>query len=339
MARDALTDNELMLKKTARRRLVGAITLVVIMLIVLPFILKDRVVENTHTQVEITVVNKQTNKEPIAELPEEENLMATEKSPAVNAATATDPAVASAAEATTPASIASPSGAQSQPQTTQPATELPAPKRPSPAPVATSTPVSTKTSTDPVAPAKPTAPSSKTVTASAKSPETKSPETKVTETKAPESNTPENKAPERKRTASTPATSQPATVTPAPAPNTPPAAAAPTTTASAAVSAPVETPAQPTEAAPPAKEAVAASHSRQAGKFFVQFGVFSEQKNLENLRNKLKQAGIDSTPEKVDAAGQKIRLRSRIYASRHEAAAALKKIQAAGFSGLVASKA
>lgn len=84
MARDALTDNELLLKKTARRRLVGAITLVVLMLIVLPFVLKDRVIESSHDNVEITVVNRQANREPILELPDDEVVLDNEAAPAAN---------------------------------------------------------------------------------------------------------------------------------------------------------------------------------------------------------------------------------------------------------------
>lgn len=72
MARDALTDKELLLKKTARRRLVGAITLVILMLIILPFVLKDRVVNSSADNVKITVVNRETSHEPILELPEDE---------------------------------------------------------------------------------------------------------------------------------------------------------------------------------------------------------------------------------------------------------------------------
>ncbi len=84
MARDAVTDNELLLKKTARRRLVGAITLVVLMLIILPFVLKDRVVESSHDNVEITVVNRQANREPILELPDDEVVIDNEIAPAAN---------------------------------------------------------------------------------------------------------------------------------------------------------------------------------------------------------------------------------------------------------------
>ena len=66
--------------------------------------------------------------------------------------------------------------------------------------------------------------------------------------------------------------------------------------------------------------------------------MFSDPKNLETLQGKLKQAGFESATEKVDAAGQKLRLRTRTYATRNDAAAALKKLEAAGFSGIVASK-
>lgn len=81
MARDALTENELLLKKTARRRLVGAVTLVILMLIILPFVLKDRVVDSSQENVEITVVNRQASREPILELPEDEVVLDNEASP------------------------------------------------------------------------------------------------------------------------------------------------------------------------------------------------------------------------------------------------------------------
>ncbi|MGQ3091019.1 MAG: SPOR domain-containing protein, partial [Methylophilus sp.] len=80
------------------------------------------------------------------------------------------------------------------------------------------------------------------------------------------------------------------------------------------------------------------SSDKTSGKFYVQFGVFSDPSNLEKLQTRLKQAGFDAATDKVDAAGQKLRLRSRTYATRNEAAAALKKMEAAGFSGIVASR-
>ena len=236
MARDALTDNELLLKKTARRRLVGAITLVVLMLIVLPFVLKDRVIESSHDNVEITVVNRQANREPILELPDDEVVLDNEAASAANTSenNASEVAEANIEEApvSAPAVVATP---QKQVKTE---------------------------------PAKPVV--------------------------------------------------APAPVKPVPK---------------------VEPKVEPKVAAvkPEAKEEPVAS-DKKSGKFFVQFGVFSDPKNLETLQGKLKQAGFESATEKVDAAGQKLRLRTRTYATRNDAAAALKKLEAAGFSGIVASK-
>lgn len=48
-------DQELLLKKRARRRLVGAVTLVVVLIIVLPFILKDRVSATSNDQAKIVM--------------------------------------------------------------------------------------------------------------------------------------------------------------------------------------------------------------------------------------------------------------------------------------------
>ncbi len=236
MARDAVTDNELLLKKTARRRLVGAITLVVLMLIILPFVLKDRVVESSHDNVEITVVNRQANREPILELPDDEVVIDNEIAPAANKPT--------------PAQAAEVPEARIE--------ELSAPAN------------------------------------------TTTPEPKLAKTETPKPvAAPEQLAP-------------PKAVT-------------------------VEPKVEPKIAPAKAKEEPAAS-DKKTGKFFVQFGVFSDPKNLENLQSKLKQAGFETATESVDAAGQKLRLRTRTYATRNEAAAALQKLQAAGFSGIVATK-
>ena len=48
-------DQELTLKKRARRRLVGAIALVLLMVIVLPMILKDRSIKQPADEVTITL--------------------------------------------------------------------------------------------------------------------------------------------------------------------------------------------------------------------------------------------------------------------------------------------
>ena len=55
MQKDAPNDQELTLKKRARRRLVGAIALVLLMIIVLPMILKDRSVTTPTEEVTITL--------------------------------------------------------------------------------------------------------------------------------------------------------------------------------------------------------------------------------------------------------------------------------------------
>jgi DedD protein len=58
MQKDAPNDQELILKKRARRRLVGAIALVLLMIIVLPMILKDRAVTEPAEEVTITLSNQ-----------------------------------------------------------------------------------------------------------------------------------------------------------------------------------------------------------------------------------------------------------------------------------------
>ncbi|MES2501030.1 MAG: SPOR domain-containing protein [Pseudomonadota bacterium] len=60
MQKDAPNDQELTLKKRARRRLVGAIALVLLMIIVLPMILKDRSVTAPTEEVTITLSNQNT---------------------------------------------------------------------------------------------------------------------------------------------------------------------------------------------------------------------------------------------------------------------------------------
>jgi DedD protein len=57
-------DQELNLKKRARRRLVGAIALVLLMVIVLPMILKDRAVTQAPEQVTITLPSEHSQTEP-----------------------------------------------------------------------------------------------------------------------------------------------------------------------------------------------------------------------------------------------------------------------------------
>lgn len=64
MQRESVSDLELNLKKRARRRLVGAIALVLLMLIVLPMILKDRAIITPAEKVTITLPSEQSQTAP-----------------------------------------------------------------------------------------------------------------------------------------------------------------------------------------------------------------------------------------------------------------------------------
>jgi len=61
MQREPVSDQELNLKKRARRRLVGAIALVLLMLIVLPMVLKDRANITPDEKVTITLPTEQAS--------------------------------------------------------------------------------------------------------------------------------------------------------------------------------------------------------------------------------------------------------------------------------------
>lgn len=64
MQRDPAGDQELNLKKRARRRLVGAIALVLLMVIVLPMLLKDRSAGEPKEQITITLPSESAPAEP-----------------------------------------------------------------------------------------------------------------------------------------------------------------------------------------------------------------------------------------------------------------------------------
>lgn len=59
MQNESSTDQELQLKKRARRRLVGAIALVLLMVIILPMILKDRIAIQPQEKITITLPGEQ----------------------------------------------------------------------------------------------------------------------------------------------------------------------------------------------------------------------------------------------------------------------------------------
>ena len=64
MQREIASEQELNFKKRARRRLVGAIALVLLMIIVLPIILRDRGSSNTQEKITITLPSEQVQQEP-----------------------------------------------------------------------------------------------------------------------------------------------------------------------------------------------------------------------------------------------------------------------------------
>lgn len=85
MQKDAPNDQELNLKKRARRRLVGAIALVLLMIIVLPMILKDRTVTTPAEEVTITLSNQNQASEPSpASSDFDSNVIPTEITPPVS---------------------------------------------------------------------------------------------------------------------------------------------------------------------------------------------------------------------------------------------------------------
>jgi len=63
MQRETSGDQELNFKKRARRRLVGAIALVLLMVVVLPMILKDRAATEPQEKITITLPNEQVQPE------------------------------------------------------------------------------------------------------------------------------------------------------------------------------------------------------------------------------------------------------------------------------------
>ena len=64
MQREPVGDQELNLKKRARRRLVGAIALVLLMVVVLPMLLKDRSASEPKEQITITLPSESAASEP-----------------------------------------------------------------------------------------------------------------------------------------------------------------------------------------------------------------------------------------------------------------------------------
>lgn len=76
-----------------------------------------------------------------------------------------------------------------------------------------------------------------------------------------------------------------------------------------------------------------------AQKFFVQVGVFSDVDNVKKLQAKLTDLGYKSQTEKISTPkGDKIRLKTQIFADRNEATIALENIKDAGLTGMLVSQ-
>jgi DedD protein len=78
MQKTPASDQELNLKKRARRRLVGAVALVLIMVVVLPMILKDRSGTQSQDKITITLPGEQQVVTPVAPSDFDSNIVPTE---------------------------------------------------------------------------------------------------------------------------------------------------------------------------------------------------------------------------------------------------------------------
>ena len=89
MQKETAGDQELNLKKRARRRLVGAIALVLLMIIVLPMILKDRAATNPQEKITISLPGEQQTVTPAAPSDFDSSIVPTEPSAATPQTTVT----------------------------------------------------------------------------------------------------------------------------------------------------------------------------------------------------------------------------------------------------------
>lgn len=122
MQKDAPNDQELTLKKRARRRLVGAVALVLLMIIVLPMILKDRTVTAPTEEVTITLSHQNQTSELPAHSDFDSNVLPTDALPAevppLNSESIIDEPLSAAQE--TPEASVEPKAASVKPKTEVP---------------------------------------------------------------------------------------------------------------------------------------------------------------------------------------------------------------------------
>ena len=120
MQKETVGEQELNLKKRARRRLVGAMALVLLMIIVLPMILKDRAATSPQDKITISLPGEQQTVTPTAPSDFDSNIVPAEP------VTQTLPSAEASAEPTTKPS-AEPTtkpSAESKPQRSEPAAQI-----------------------------------------------------------------------------------------------------------------------------------------------------------------------------------------------------------------------
>lgn len=123
MQKDSAADIELNLKKKARRRLVGAIAMVILMVILLPILLKDRTAAVSQDDVKISIQHEETAAAetfaPAAPTDFDSNVVPDEKTPLEKAPEISAPQVKQAEPASAPAA-AKPEVVQDDPEAAKP---------------------------------------------------------------------------------------------------------------------------------------------------------------------------------------------------------------------------
>ncbi len=123
MQKDSAADIELNLKKKARRRLVGAIAMVILMVILLPILLKDRTAAVSQDDVKISIQHEETAAAatfaPAAPTDFDSNVVPDEKTPIEKAPEISAPQVKQAEPASAPAA-AKPEVVQDDPEAAKP---------------------------------------------------------------------------------------------------------------------------------------------------------------------------------------------------------------------------
>ncbi len=129
MQKETAGDQELNLKKRARRRLVGAIALVLLMIIVLPMILKDRAATNPQDKITISLPGEQQTVTPAAPSDFDSSIVPAEPATTPPSSETTEPTAAP-----TTAPIVDPEAAATKPEPAKdtPVKEAPAKETPKP---------------------------------------------------------------------------------------------------------------------------------------------------------------------------------------------------------------